>query len=150
MDLSATRFDLRSAAEKGAWLQLVDPVSGEDLGDKDDEGKMIQPCRIRVRGADSMAYEEAVARTVAMRSKKTPPKKGRVSANQLLEAAGENEGIQAEELAAITLGWENIQWQGEDFPHSHENAVKLYSEHRWIREQVIEFFGDRSSFTGNA
>ncbi len=139
-------FDLRAAAEKGAWLQLVDPITGEELGVAEEK-----PCRIRVRGADSMAYEEAVARTVAMRSKKTlPPKKGRVTANQLLEAAGENEGMQAEELAAITLGWEHIEWEGAEFPHSHENAIKLYTEHRWIREQVIDFFGDRANFVGNA
>lgn len=135
-------FDLRIAAEKGAWLQLVDPVTGEELGVVDEK-----PCRIQVRGADSMAYEEAVARTVSLRSKDAAPKKGRVSAGQLLEAAARNEEMQAEELAAITIGWENIEWDGVEFPCNRDNAIKLYSQHRWIREQVIEFFGDRANFT---
>lgn len=149
MDLSQG-FDLRVNAERGAWCQLVDPITGEDLVDKDDDGKVTAHCRIRVRGADSMAYEEAVARTVALRSKDPAPKKGRYSSRQLLEAAARNEEMQAEELAAITLGWEGVDWDGELFPYTHENAVKLYSEHRWIREQVIDFFGDRANFTDNA
>ena len=144
MDLGATEFDIQVHAEKGAWCQLLHPVTGVELGV---EGG--RPCRIRVKGADSLAYEEAVARTVSLRSKDALPKKGRVSERQLLEAAEKNSQNQARELAEITLGWEGLEWDGESFEFSSENAIKLYGEHRWIREQVIEFFGDRANFTGS-
>ena len=138
-------FDLRTAAERGAWLQLLHPGTNEELGVA--EGS---PCRIKIQGADSMAYEEAAARTVALRSKKATSTRRKVSTQRLLEAAADNAKSQSEELAAITLEWENIEWDGEPLEFTTENAIKVYSEHRWIRDQVIEFFGDRTNYLGNA
>ena len=143
VDLTHSGFDLQSAAEKGAWLQLLHPVSQDELGVE--EGK---PTRILIKGADSMSYEEAAARTVAKRSKTTNPKR-KVTTRSLLDAADKLGKAQAEELAAVTLDWENIEWDGEAFEFSEENAVKLYKEHRWIRDQVMEFFGDRANYQGN-
>ena len=143
VDLTHSGFDLQAAAEKGAWLQLLHPVSGEELGV--DAGK---PTRILIKGADSMSYEEAAARTVAMRSKTTNPKR-KVTTKGLLDASNKLAKAQSEELAAVTMGWEGIEWDGEVFEFSQENAEKLYNEYRWIRDQVMEFFGDRTNYQGN-
>ena len=138
-------FDLRAAAERGAWMQVTHPSSGEELGVA--EG---QPCRIKLQGADSMAYEEAAARTVALRAKKPNTKQRKVSTKRLLEASEELGKAQSEELASITLGWENIEWEGEPLEFTTENAIKIYQEHRWLRDQAVEFFGDRTNYLGNA
>ena len=139
-------FDLRAAAERGAWLQVLHPVTGEELGVA--EGA---PCRICIKGADSMSYEEAAARTVALRSKDIQPNaKRKVTTKRLLEASDKLGQAQSEEMAAVTLGWENVEWNGEPLEFTQENAIMVYSEHRWIREQVMEFFGDRANYQGNA
>ena len=49
-------------------------------------------------------------------------------------------------IAACTLGWEGIDWDGEPFPFSHENALKLYKRIRWLRNQADEFMQERSNF----
>ena len=151
VDFSNKEFDVKAAAERGAWLQLVHPVTGKELGDEDEKGNLIRPCRIQLQGADSMAYEQSVAKTVAMRQRETPPtRRGRVNPRQIMDTADRNRGFQVDELVSITLNWENIEVDGEPFPFNHENAVRLYTDHPWIREQAIEFFTDRANFAGNA
>ena len=144
MDLCNKEFDLRTAAEKGAWMQLVHPVTGDELGVKENA-----PSKIMILGADSVNYEQAVARTVAFRSREQAPKKGSVTEKQILDAADKNAEFQAEELAAITLDWTNIEWNGESLKFDHDNAVMLYREHKWVRDQVIDFFADRTNYLGN-
>ena len=146
MDLGSKRFDVRAAAEKGAWLQLLHPATDEELGVA--EGR---PCRIEILGADSSSYEEAVARSVALKAKEQAPtaaKKRVVTAEKVLESAERNNEFVSEELAAITLGWEHIEWNGEPLEFNHENAVMLYMEHKWIREQTAAFFSDRTNYLG--
>ena len=142
-DLSHVKFDLQAAAEKGAWMQVVNPVDGDDLVDQ--EGT---PTRLLIKGADSMSYEEAAARTVALRSKPTNPKR-KVTPQALLDASNKLAKSQSEELAAVTIGWEGVWWEGAKMECNQENAEKLYNEHRWLREQVMEFFGDRTNYQGN-
>ena len=143
MDLRDSTLDVRAQAEAGAWLQLLHPATGVPLGE--DEG---QPCRIQVLGADSAKYEEAVARTVARRQRGgTLPKKN-VSEDDLLREANAAKIYQAEEIAAVTIGWENIEWEGTTLEHSRDAAIMIYTECQWIREQCIAFFSERLNFLG--
>ena len=142
-------FDLPGAADRGAWLELVNPITQEVIGADDGE-----PARIHLKGADSMAYEEAVAHTVAMQGRRPQRRRQNPTVGEILEAAQENNQAQAEQLAKITIGWENIGYGVDDkgkpatLPFSHENAVRLYTEQRWVREQAIAFFSDRANFAG--
>ena len=141
-------FDLRGDAERGAWLQLLDPITGEELGVVEDA-----PMRIKLQGADSMAYEEAIAHSVAVRGRKNKPKVNPTAA-AIRKAAQENAKSQSEELAKITLAWENIGYGEDDegniqpLEFNRKNAIMLYHEQGWIREQAINFFGDRVNFAG--
>ena len=141
MDLSQG-FDVRAAAESGAWMQVLHPATDEELGVSDG-----RPCRIQILGADSTGYEEAVAKTASLKAS-DGTKKGKVSARQILDAVRTNEQRQAEELASITVDWENIEWKGERLEFSEENAAMVYREHGWLRQQLITFFADRTNYLG--
>jgi hypothetical protein len=44
-----------------------------------------------------------------------------------------------------TIGWRGITDDGEDVPFTPENAERVYSEHTWIRDAVIQ----ESNLVGN-
>jgi len=54
---------------------------------------------------------------------------------------------QAVEMAIVrTKGWKNIQVAGKDVDFSEANAVAIYKEHSFIREQVIQEAGNNLNF----
>lgn len=143
-DLSVKGFDVKTYAENGGWLQLLHPVSGEELGVDEDK-----PCRIKVLGADATGYEEALAHSAALRANDPAAKKRgsrRITGKMLMEEREKTANMQAHELAAVTVDWENVEWQGESLEFSQKNAEMIYSAHEWIRQQVVEFFQDRTNF----
>ena len=150
MDLSSKQFDLKEAAEKGAWCQLVNPITGEELGVDETNPKKSKPTRIRVKGADSATYDQAVAHTAAMRQRETPSNKKRITDSMLLESMDKQKASRAVELAKVTMDWENIEMDGKPFPFNFDNAIELYRKHDWLADQVSNFFGDRTNYLGNA
>lgn len=76
-------------------------------------------------------------------------------ADELIEA-GNNERLKAREaarrgvryLAKITMGWDPaVVVDGKELAYSEENAEKLYTRFRFIREQVDRAAGNRKAFT---
>lgn len=130
MRLSEIKMEM--AADKGAELHLLHPVTEEPLF-TDDKKPMV----IRLVGIDSKQYRKASAkigdRELKKRKKSTTMEKARARGTEL--------------LAACTIGW-NIQIDKDkpcaDF--STDAAEKLYSDMGWIREEVDEFIGERSNF----
>lgn len=87
---------------------------------------------IRVLGRDSSEYQNAL-RGVLKRQFGTEP---------------DGEGGAIEVLAAVTLGWENVAYEGKAVEYSADNVGWLYREFPWIREQVEAAVKDRSRFFG--
>lgn len=125
-DLSS--FPVSQSSDAGAEVTVRHPTSGDELDIK-----------IRVVGPDSRKAREATRAMTdnltkeAMEHEATPD-----------DAAYER--MAAQHAAALTISWEHVEWDGQPFPFSQENAVKLYTEHRWIREQVEQFAGKRANF----
>ena len=51
-----------------------------------------------------------------------------------------------DKLAVATVEWAGFTRGGEPIPCEFHEIRKLYSEHRWLREQVDQFIGDRANF----
>jgi hypothetical protein len=127
------QYDFGAAADRGADMQLRDPVSSELIFGKD--GK---PVTITLAGQDSEAYRKAER---AASNRRLSMKFGkRITAEEL-------EGEVIDTLARCTLAWSGIVSAGEGVACNHGAAVKLYSAHRWIREQVEGFVAARENFT---
>lgn len=47
----------------------------------------------------------------------------------------------------LTKDWRNIEWDGQPFPYSEDNAIKLYTKVPHIRAQVLGYWRDRAHFT---
>ena len=125
MDLK--QFDVAATAEKGVYLVLEHPVTGEELDAK-----------IKLIGRDSSRFRNKM-RDIAQKAAAAGKKRKTVD----LEKA-DREG--AELLAACTLGWVGIEEEGKPVPFSEAEAVRLYTDYRWIREQVDAFIADRANF----
>lgn len=59
---------------------------------------------------------------------------------------GENRANLIELLAACTVGWENMMFDGEELSFSKENAKMLYEKVPFIRDQVNRATGNRKLF----
>lgn len=127
MDLST--INLEQSAEKGAFLHLEHPVTGEKLYTEDEK-----PIGFDVVGTDSSRYRRKI-------SELANRKMGKRQKQVTLEKA-EQEG--AELLSACIIKCHNVVIDGEQVkPEALENMLV---KHRWIREQVDEFVGDRRNF----
>jgi len=130
MDLA--KFDVRGAANQGADLHLKHPSTGKPLFCKD--GKT--PFTIKVLGRDADVLQQALK-----------------SANQseLTDSSDDDtRGIAV--MAASIIGWsDEMVVNGELFPYSPENAIKLVSapETRWIGEQIGPFSLSRRNYVQN-
>ena len=95
--------------------------------------------KIKLAGLDSYIYRNWIKTSL---NKRLAKKKKRDFSFE------ESERSSVELLAALTLGWEGLELNGEDVPFSYEAALGLYSDpnNKWLREQVDEFVNDRSNF----
>ena len=144
VDFGVPEFDLRDAADDGAWCQLIHPVDRVELGVEDDA-----PTRIKIQGVDSIGFEKTIFKTQALRFN-DPVQRGQMSQKRMELFAEQAAKTQARELAEITIDWENIDWDGEVFPFNKENAVKMYVRFKWMRDQLMEFIAERANYAGNA
>tara|TARA_R100000541_G_scaffold30953_4_gene39907 strand:- start:7298 stop:7681 length:384 start_codon:yes stop_codon:yes gene_type:complete len=119
------QLDSRAFAEEGVEVDILHRETGEKTGIK-----------IRVQGADSMAYKNAMLDS-ARNAKK----------DQTAEDACM---IGAKIVAKITLGWSGLAADGEEIEFSYDNAVDMYYRFDWVANQVLAAVNDSSRFLVNA
>ena len=126
MDLK--NLNVTEKAEEGSWCELEHPVTGETLD-----------IRIKLAGIDSKTYREAARKQINKRLKKGLRK----------ISVEDTEQEEIELLAACTLDWENVEYEGKELECNPENVKFVYKEFPWIREQVDAFIADRGNYLKN-
>lgn len=111
--------------EKGAWLDLADPIEGKPVG-----------IRLRIAGPDSETAHRSRLHLADELSAMAGPD-GRVSAEA-------REKCRMASLAAVVLDWE-CEEEGQPVPFTTANVLRLLSV-LWVEEQVDGFAADRSNF----
>lgn len=133
MDISS--FNFKDA--EPAVLELLNPSDGTVLmNDAGDE-----PLTITLYGSDSDTFRKAVR---AYGNKKLNQKGNKKQSVEELEQTS------SRLLANVTQCWSNIVESGELLECTEKNAMHLYTEYPWIREQVDEFVNERSNFLTGA
>ena len=135
--IDLARFDTATGSEEGRWIEPVD-LSGKKIGMK-----------VLVYGPDSKKYGQAkdevqremYAMLADVQTGLVPKSKGLTDAEK-----------EAVFYAKVTGAWEPIgkeklSWNGEPFPFTYENAVKLYTLVPAIKNQVKLFCESRRNFT---
>lgn len=136
--VAMTSFDLSQlssaeSAEQGAVMEVRHPETGEVLMS---DGA---PVTITLAGEDSSTYRRALHAAQNRRF-------GRGNLAKIKAEELHNDNLDM--LAACTLAWSNIAYEGSDLPCSRHNALRLYKDDgfRWLVEQVDAFVKDRSHF----
>lgn len=124
-DLEA--LDTGKTSDEGQWMELENPKNSEPLD-----------MHIKLLGKDSEAYKKQVRKNQDRNLKKGFRK---LKAENL-----ENETIEL--LAACTIDWKGIIYQGNELEFTKENVRWLYKTYDWAKEQADEFIGDRGNFLG--
>lgn len=135
MDLSA--LSTKQLSEEGAVLELSNPKTGDPLVNSDGS-----PVTVTLTGVDGLKYREFQRKIQNRRMKQI----GRTGKAKLDFDAVEMEKEALELLANCTLGWSGIEWKGSALQFSVENAMMLYGELPWLKDQVDLFIGDRQNF----
>lgn len=135
MDLSS--LSTKQLSEEGAVMTVTDPRTGDPLIDTD--GTSVT---ITLSGVDGQKYRDFQRKLQNRRLKQI----GRGPKPKLEFDAGEMEKEGLELLANCTMGWSGIEWKGQVLPFSVENAILIYSELPWLKDQVDVFIGDRQNF----
>lgn len=123
------RFATADAADEGRWMVVLNPLTAGVL---EQDGA---PIRVRVRGADSIAFERArenLVRAVFQRGV------------ELTDA--ERAAMQARALAAIVVDWEGIVWDGKPLACTPENVEMILLKAPWLRRQIDDFAATRANF----
>ncbi len=105
-----TQFDNRDRAERGAWLHLVHPVTGEPLYDDDDKDK---PCRVLVRGAASPTIQKVMRRKMLEdfeRERKLS--KDKIEEQRRVQVMEDTHRRLVEGAAPFVMEFENVQRDG--------------------------------------
>jgi hypothetical protein len=138
MDNQATKvtFDLASIdtvkdANQGTTVELYHPSSGKDLG-----------ILINILGKDSDKFRQIQTEQSRRRTAKLQKTGFRAG---LTSSDFDSDAIEL--LASCTTGWENMVIDKKDVPFTRENAVAIYTQYPWIKEQVDSAVGDRALFT---
>lgn len=111
--------------EKGAWLDLADPIEGKPVG-----------IRLRIAGPDSATAHKARLALADDLSALAGPD-GRVGAEA-------REKCRKAALAAVVLDWE-CEEESKPVPFSTANVLRLLSV-LWAEEQIDAFAADRRNF----
>jgi hypothetical protein len=128
-------LDTVAASSKAAKMELRHPVTKAPLGQF-----------IWVYGKDSEQVSEYtrelvnanIRKQAAMERRGETPDPGTVE-------EGEKRSINI--LVAATADFEGVNYDGQEpYPFSAQNARKLYSERKWVREQVDAFMGNLENF----
>lgn len=120
---------------EGMDMIVRHPISDQPLVDENGD-----PWTIRLESSYSDRYEKAMHAVQNRRLKKSG-RGGRIR----LTAQDLEEGT-LECLIAATLGWNGIALSGEKLDFTPKNVRWVYSEHQWLREQIIDFTEDQANF----
>jgi len=93
---------------------------------------------IEVFSRDSVAYKTATSAI---------SKKFRKRKDVTLE---ERETAAIELLGNVTKGWTNLEEKGKKLSFSIANAIRIYTELPWLRNQIDAFIGDEQNFLDEA
>lgn len=129
MDLS--KLNVTALADAGITVHLRHPATGEKL--TNDKG---EPMVVTVAGSDSALFKGELKARIRQ-ANLNKKRKDDVDIEEI-----ERRGVEL--IAKCTLSWSGLQMDGKDLPFSYQAAVKLYSEHSWIKEQVDAAMADRS------
>lgn len=133
-----TQLKQQYAADEAVPMVVDDPRTGSPLRDEA-TGK---PVTIFLLGPDSSVYRQHSRDQQSRRLKEMSSNRRR----GLTITPQELEDSALDLIVRCTTGWEHIEWNGEEFPFSPENARQLYMQMPFVREQVEEFIQDRRNF----
>lgn len=126
MDLR--KLDTVKAANQGATLEITHPGTGD----------VLDGMTITLLGSDSDIYRKEVRK----RTEQNLNNRKKQSKVDLEEA--EIRGCEL--LAKLTKSWTGIEEGKQEVECTFDNAVRIYREYRWIREQCEAFIADRANF----
>ena len=129
IDLST--IDTVKGSNEGFNVQIYHPGTNEDLD-----------ITITVLGKDSDAFQR-ISRAQNKKRMAKMQKGGFRNTTVPIEEI-EQDGINL--LAACTTGWTSIVIEGKEIEFSTDNAIQLYQQYPWIKEQVDIAIGDRANF----
>jgi hypothetical protein len=123
-DLS--KNNLAEAAEAGFEFELRVPGTNEATG-----------AFVTVRGSESKKVKEYARKTYnQIRMKEQALKKrGKDPEEMTLEEAEE---LAIDSAIVRVISWRGIAEAGEEVQFTKENAQRIFKEHSWIREQIME------------
>ncbi len=127
---------LSLSVDKPARMPLYHPITQQPLRSSDGQEAWVE-----VLMPESAAGREFERRTIEKRLSRRQGVK--VTPEEIEQAA-------IDRLAVLTTGWSLVGLSGQaiDVPFSNEAARQLYANPActWLRDQVVEFLGNRSSF----
>lgn len=127
-------LDTISACNKGFEFELKHPSSLIPLG-----------MFITVLGVDSDRYREVTNERSDANTKKAIENRRAGRENDIVSAE-QIDRNEIELLAALTTGWREIAWNGTPFAFNAANAMKLYRERPFIKNQVNAAISDMRNF----
>lgn len=131
--IDLAEFDVRSAAEQGAAMEIHSPVTGEVL--RHDDGR---PFTITVLGRDSERFLK-LARAQSDR---------RIQATLRTRQPAATVSVERDDIELLvnaTTGWDMVLG-GEVPKFSAEKCREVYTKYPFLREQVDAFVGNRANF----
>ena len=133
-------LDTAEASDIGARIALVHPTSGKEVG-----------LFVTVLGKHSQVFRDIVRDRVNRRMRDEANSQRRNKATDTITAEQvESEAIEL--LVSCTLSWDsgegNPTWtyKGEELQFNVQNAIKVYTDMLWIRQQVDDAIGDLENF----
>lgn len=126
MSLDLAKTNLADAADAGYEFEIKLPGSGDPTG-----------AFITVRGEMSKVvknYSRQKFREFQLKEQQAK-RRGKESQEMTLEEA---EDLAIETTLVRVIDWRGITENGKDVPFTKENAERIFREHSWIREQVME------------
>jgi len=134
MSLDLAKTNLADAADAGYEFEIKLPGSGDPTG-----------AFITVRGEMSKVvknYSRQKFREFQLKEQQAK-RRGKESQEMTLEEA---EDLAIETALVRVIDWRGITENGKDVPFTKENAERIFREHSWIREQVMEESGQLLNF----
>lgn len=133
-------LDTGAASDKGSRIELLHPVSKEPVG-----------LGFTVLGKHSQTFRDIVKERInkTVREQSMAAQRGKPAKLKTAEVA---EAEAVELLAACTTGWDSGEGEdywlinGDKLSFNHANAITVYTQFLWIREQVDAAIGDLENF----
>lgn len=126
MGFDLVKNNLSDKAEVGYEFELLIPEVKEKTG-----------AFITVRGTQSPKVKSYARKKFAefQQKEQVAKRKGKEVEPINLDEA---EDMAIEAALVRTISWRGFEEDGKELPFSEENAKRIFREHSWIREQVLE------------